>query len=122
VLLRAGGKKAGISLLPKRERITSRDRIKAIIKNKQVHITSPTLNLAADVNREPFPRWVVICSKRLGGAVQRNRIRRLFNAVICKIRHKINKKMDLVVFPKVSGKAIERARIEAALVAALSKI
>ncbi len=109
-------------MLPKQERVTSRDRIKAIIKNKQVHITSPTLKLAADVNREAFPRWVVVCSKRLGGAVQRNQIRRKFNAVIYKIRHKTDKKMDIVIFPKASGKTVEPLGIELALLAVLARI
>ncbi len=109
-------------MLPKRERIVSRDRIKAIIKNKQIHITSPTLNLAADVNHEGFPRWVVVCSKRLGNAVIRNRIRRVFNSVICNIRHKIGKNMDVVIFPKVSTKSLDQSRIESSLLAALTRI
>ncbi len=106
-------------MLPKRERITSRDRIKAIIKTKQVHKTSPLLNLIADVNQEAFPRWVVICSKRLGGAVQRNRIRRVFNAVISNIKHKVGKNIDIVIFPKVSADQLSKTRIESALLGVL---
>ncbi len=109
-------------MLPKRERITSRDRIKAIIKNKRIHISSPTLNIVADVNQEPFPRWVVICGKRLGGAVKRNRIRRLFNAAIYNIRRKISKKVDIVIFPKADKPALDRASLELALESALARI
>ena len=109
-------------MLPKRERIGSRDRIKAIIKTKQVHINSPLLNIVADVNQGPHPRWVVICSKRLGGAVIRNRIRRVFNAAISNIRHKINKNMDYVVFPKVSCDQLNANKISLALKDALAQL
>lgn len=109
-------------MLPKRERITSRDRIKAIIKTKQVHITSPTLNIVAEVNQESFPRWVVICSKRLGNAVKRNRVRRIFNAAIANIRYNIGKKLDIVVFPKAVDGRLDRQRIEEALVGVLARI
>ena len=114
--------KAGISLLPKRERITSRDRIKAILRIKQVHITTPLLNIVAEVNHGSFPRWVVICTKRVGNAVQRNRIRRLFISAIARIRHKINKNIDIIVFPKVFNRKLGVDQVETALEANIVKL
>ncbi len=108
-------------MLPKRERIRSRKRIKAILKLKQIHITSPLLNIVAEVNHGSFPKWVVICTKRLGNAVRRNKVRRVFNSAISNIRHKINKNIDFLVFPKASDKNPAVSEIEMALEAALGK-
>jgi ribonuclease P protein component len=109
-------------LLPKRERISSRARIKAILKTKQIHITSPLLNIVAEVNHEPFPRWVVICTKRLGGAVRRNRVRRVFLAALSKIRHKIDKKMDIIIFPKATNAVVTLGQVETALERSVARI
>jgi ribonuclease P protein component len=109
-------------LLPKRERITSRDRIKEILRKKQVHITSPLLNLTAEVNHGSFPRWVVICTKRLGNAVQRNRTRRKFLSVISKISYNIAENMDIIVFPKAYNSKLGADQIRAALEGSLRKL
>ena len=109
-------------MLPKRERIRSRERIKAILKTKQVHITSPLLNIIAEVNHESFPRWVVVCTKRLGQAVTRNRIRRVYLAAISKIRRNVNKNMDIIVFPMAANGPISLDQAASALERGVARI
>jgi len=50
--------------------------------------------------QQTVPRILVITSKKLGGAVQRNRIRRVLYGAFNKIKHKINKNIDIVLFPR----------------------
>ncbi|MDD5594128.1 MAG: ribonuclease P protein component [Candidatus Margulisbacteria bacterium] len=107
-------------LLPKRERIVSRGRIKGLLKRKRFHFSSPLLNVVAEENNNSFPRWVVICSKRLGNAVVRNRTRRTTLAAISNIRLNINKNIDIVVIPKSTG--LGSRALEVILTGSLAKI
>jgi ribonuclease P protein component len=114
-LLPAGAKEES-GLLPKRERISGKGRIKELLTRKCYYFSSPLLKLIAEENNNMFPRWVVICSKRLGNAVARNRIRRVYQAAICKIRHNIVKNIDVVVVPRqenVSSAGLEQLLIRA---------
>jgi ribonuclease P protein component len=55
---------------------------------------------------------VVVCSKRLGNAVVRNRIRRVYQATIYKIKNNIAKNIDIVVIPRQtcgSSSGLERS-------------
>ncbi|MBN3033112.1 MAG: ribonuclease P protein component [Candidatus Saganbacteria bacterium] len=87
-------------MLPKRERITDKNRIKGILNRKQYSYSSPTLKIIAEENNGSFPRWVVICPGRLGNAVVRNRIRRAYQAAISRIRRNVAKNIDIVIMPR----------------------
>jgi RNase P protein component len=54
--------------------------------------------------------------------VQRNRTRRIFISAIVKIRRKINKNIDIIVFPKTFDRRLGTDQIEAALEANIGKL
>jgi len=87
-------------LLPKRQRIRRGIEIKQILKQKQIHFSSPLLSLSAIENSLAEPRLVVVCSKKIGSAVVRNRVRRVVTAAFASIWHNIGKKVDMVIVPR----------------------
>lgn len=89
-------------MLPKKERISNGGRIKEILNRKELTFYSPLLHVIAKENEVNYSRLVVICTKKHGNAVVRNRIRRTFLEAYSRIRHKINKNIDLVIIPMVS--------------------
>lgn len=90
-------------MLPKGERIARNSEIKAIKAKRQLYYSSPLLSLYAIDNQLPSSRIKVVCSKRLGGSVVRNRVRRLIIAALLKIRRNINKNIDILVYPRQAG-------------------
>ena len=112
----AGAAKAGNCLLPSNERIRKNREIQAILKRRQLTFNSPLLRIVAELNQLKAPRLVVVCSKALGSAVTRNRIRRVIIGKYGDIRRKIGKNIDMVVFPRGAVDAGLRAgEIEKAL-------
>ena len=107
-------------LLPKKERIASNREIKGILNRKQFRFSSPLLNITAEENNGSVSRWVVVCSKRLGKAVVRNRIRRMVLSAVANIRHKINKNVDAVIFPK--SMALKSGAYEGPILTILSNV
>lgn len=93
-------------MLPRRERLVKGREIKRILSDKQFRFSSPLLYIAGELNSLPYSRVVVVCSRKLGGAVIRNRVRRTVLAAFYKIRHKIRQNMDLVLLPKAVGKSM----------------
>jgi ribonuclease P protein component len=91
-------------LLPKGERITRDREIKGILKRKKVHLSSPLLYVAGEENQGPCSRLAVACSSRLGGAVVRNRAKRVIMAAYSKISHKIAKNYDIVIVVRATGR------------------
>jgi len=67
-------------------------------RQKQKHTS--LLRAVMAENQQSVPRILVITSKKLGGAVQRNRIRRVLYGFFNKIKHNINKNIDIVLFPR----------------------
>lgn len=98
---RAEEKREENVLLPKPERLSNSSDIKATLKVKQYTSSTPLLSLVARDNKQLFSRLVVVTPKKLGNACKRNRIRRVYYAAYGKIRHKIAKNIDLVVFPRI---------------------
>ncbi|MFA6431140.1 MAG: ribonuclease P protein component [Candidatus Margulisiibacteriota bacterium] len=84
-------------MLPKDKRIVKGSRIQEILKSKQFHFASPLFYFAAVDNDVDNSRLKVICSKKTGNAVVRNRIRRKINAAVLSIWHKIGKNIDIVI-------------------------
>jgi len=92
-------------LLPKRERLTREHEIKGVIRTKQYESKSPLLYFVARDNILQFSRLAVVTPKKLGKAVKRNRIRRQIFEVFAKIKPKILRSVDLVVFPRTTALA-----------------
>jgi ribonuclease P protein component len=95
-------------LLPREKRIRRGAEIKQILKKKQFHFTSPLLYFAGQNNKNEG-RFLVICSKRLGGAVVRNKIRRQITAWYLKNEHKMAKNIDMIVTPRKVSEGSEYA-------------
>jgi putative membrane protein insertion efficiency factor/ribonuclease P protein component len=76
-------------------RISRGAEIKKILRQKQFHFTSPLLYFTGQDNKKA-ERILVICSKKLGSAVSRNRIRRQIVGWYIKNRHKIAKNIDMI--------------------------
>lgn len=93
-------------MLPRQERISGGSEIKELLHNnptivgKPIKADTPLLSCFAKVNHLPVSRLTVICKKRLGKAVRRNRLRRQISAAFLKNRHKIAQKMDIIVIPR----------------------
>ena len=89
-------------MLPRRERIARGSEIRRILNRKKFHFSSPLLFIAADENNKPYSRLAVICSRELGTAVERNRVRRIIFGQFRKIRQILAKKVDAVIIPRFS--------------------
>jgi len=91
----------GKDLLPKRERIRREKDLKEVIKAKQFHFSSPLLYFVARLSQRPSCRVAIVCRRNIKGSVVRNRLKRVLRAAYLKIKHKIKKNIDLVIFPRV---------------------
>ena len=96
-------------MLPKAERL-SRDReIKAVLRSRQYQSNNTLLRLTASDSQQTASRLVVVTPGKIGNAVTRNRLRRVFMAAYSKIKHKIAKNVDIVLFPRPAaiGKSVD---------------
>lgn len=87
-------------MLPRQNRISSGSEIKDILQSKQIKANTLLLSCFAKTNNFQDFRLAIICKKRLGNAVVRNRLRRRISAACLKIMHNNAKNIDLVVIPK----------------------
>jgi len=95
-------------LLPKRLKLTDSNEIKKILKQRQITYSTPLAQIVAKPGATPNPRIVVVCKKKLGSAVIRNRTRRLAQAAFKKIVDLKGKNLDVVVFPRKTEEGLER--------------
>ena len=109
-------------MLPKSARLSSEREIKKTLKDKQYESKGPLLYVAANENSLSESRLAVVIPKKLGKAVARNRVRRVFQAAFDNIRRKIAKNIDIVVFPRSAAFGLKTPDIEAGLVKCLSRI
>jgi ribonuclease P protein component len=86
-------------LLPKEARIRRGDEIRKILSKKQYRFTTPLLFFTGQINKNGN-RFLTICSKKLGTAVLRNRIRRQLSGWYLNNRRKIAKNIDMIVSPR----------------------
>ena len=107
-------------MLPKDKRIVKGSKIQEILKTKQLHFASPLFYFAAMANGIDQSRLKVICSKKAGNAVARNKIRRRICAAVCDIWHKIGKNVDIVIIARPGIK--EMADYRMALVGGLQRL
>ena len=87
-------------MLPKKERIKKGSEIKEIIRSKTNSFSTPLLYLLAKENSGNHNRLAIICSKKLGKAVVRNKIRRVLMQAYLKNKHIIKKNNDIVIIPR----------------------
>jgi len=99
VYYKIGDEKGERDLPRRRERLSSEREIKETLKSRQHVSKGPLLSLVARENSRSITRVAVITPKSMGKATKRNRLRRIFIEAFSKIRHKISKNVDLVVFP-----------------------
>ena len=94
------GEEKGEKDLPRRrERLSHEREIKEILNSKQYSSKGPLLSFVARENFMPISRIAVITPSNIGKATKRNRLRRVFAESFARIKHKIAKNVDLVVFP-----------------------
>ncbi|MFH1826461.1 MAG: ribonuclease P protein component [bacterium] len=85
-------------MLPKGERLRKAKEIRETIHRKQYTARTPLLSLVARDNNFEISRVVAVAKKAIGSAVVRNKSRRKVINMYCKIRHKLAKKVDIVLF------------------------
>ncbi len=91
-------------MLPKNARLTTTKDIERVIKQKQFSFNSSSFNLYARLNNLPVSRLAISASRKVGNAVKRNSIRRRIKAEFYLKREAFNSGMDIIVFPRKSGK------------------
>ena len=101
-LSRAAAKKGESGLLPKVNRIRKGSEIKRILRNGRFHFSSTLFRMFADLSQGAGIRVAVVCSKKVGGAVDRNCTRRAIHRLVLKYWHKLAKNFDVVVVPKMA--------------------
>jgi len=69
-----------------------------------------------------YSRLAVITSKKLGKAVTRNRLRRVFKAVFAKIWRNLAKNIDLIVFPQAKAIGQPADKVTQTLVKQLGRL
>jgi ribonuclease P protein component len=106
-------------LLPKRERLSRSSDIRETVRRKQYSNQTPLLYFAARDNSLSNSRLAVVTPRKLGKAVARNRLRRVFAAVYEKIKENILGNVDLVIFPRPPALRADFAKIVADLNLAL---
>ena len=108
-------------MLPRRARLSRRKEIEGAVNSRQPIFKGSLLSLYARENFMQGARLAVVTPGHLGKAVKRNRVRRVFFCAFSKIRHKIAKNMDFVVYPRRATVGLGLEQIVLALLMGLSK-
>lgn len=90
-------------MLSKRSRLRSNQEIKAALKEREFESRGPLLHYVARHNTLNYSRLAVVTPKKLGKAVTRNRLRRVFKAAFANIWRNIAKNVDLIIFPRAKA-------------------
>lgn len=86
-------------MLPKKERLSKTRDIEEALKQRQYVFKGPLLYLIARDNHLRYSRLAVAASRKLGPAVRRNRLRRLVSEALSCIKNRMEKQVDMVVYP-----------------------
>ena len=87
-------------MLPKLERLRSERGIRHALNAPEFDRRTPLLHLVGRRNDLGFSRLVVITPKKLGKAVQRNRLKRVTVEAFKKARAGARSGLDLAIFPR----------------------
>ncbi len=108
-------------MLPKKERLRKTRDIKQTLNARQYFYRSALLHFCARDNKLENSRLTVVVTKNLGIAVKRNRIRRQFVEAYKKIKPKIARSIDMVLFPHKAAANKKQDEIGASLLKGLDK-
>jgi ribonuclease P protein component len=109
-------------LLSKRSRLRSSREIKETLKVREYESRGPLLHYVARQNTLNYSRLAVVTPKKLGKAVTRNRLRRVFKAAFAKIWRNMAKNRDLIVFPRVKAIGQPTDKVTQALIKQLGRL
>lgn len=91
------------------------------VKQTGRRLPTPLFNLVSCCSDLPHARVGVIAGKRLGGAVARNRAKRLFRELARQVRGRLTPGRDLLVFPRQGALHATPAALREAWLAALER-
>lgn len=91
------------------------------VKQTGRRLPTPLFNLVSCRSDLPHARVGVIVGKRLGGAVARNRAKRLFRELARQVRGRLAPGRDLLVFPRHGALKAAPAALREAWLAALER-
>jgi len=91
------------------------------VKKTGRRLPTPLFNLVSCRSDMPHARVGVIVGKRLGGAVVRNRAKRLFRELARQVRRRLTPGRDLLVFPRHGALEAAPISLREAWLAALGK-
>jgi ribonuclease P protein component len=91
------------------------------VKKTGRRLPSPLFNLVSCRSDMPHARVGVIVGKRLGGAVVRNRAKRVFRELARQVRGQLAPGCDLLVFPKHGALAASPPALRGAWLTALRR-
>lgn len=104
-----GGEIRGESGLPRRRRLRKRERAREVLTHGEKYTTeSFVLFLLKNATEESS--YAIYAGKRLGGAVRRNRIKRIFREAI-RLRPKMFFGYDFVVIPRNGSKDLTSCQL-----------
>ena len=106
-------------MLPKHLRLCSRRDFKRVYQRAQ-SVALPTLALYWRKNGGLGPRIGFSVSKKIGGAVQRNRLKRRYRAITRELLPAILPGFDLVLVARAAAATADYSRLKAELTQALS--
>ncbi|MFA6170070.1 MAG: ribonuclease P protein component [Candidatus Margulisiibacteriota bacterium] len=87
-------------MLPKKQRLSNSQDIKKVLDKNDLRFNTPLFTLVAKENFLGKQRATVVCSKKVGNAVKRNRIRRKIVRAYQGILNNIAKKVDVVILAR----------------------
>ncbi|MFA5034239.1 MAG: ribonuclease P protein component [Candidatus Margulisiibacteriota bacterium] len=87
-------------MLPKNQRLSNSQDIKKVLDKNDLRFNTPLLTFVAKENFLDKQRATVVCSKKVGNAVKRNRIRRKIVMAYQNIHNNIAKKVDIVIIAR----------------------
>jgi len=103
-------------LLPRKDRLNKNQEIRKVIEDRKDEFSTPLFNLITSENDNKGSRVCIVTPAKIGNAVKRNKIKRIFKRAYLNIKHKIAKKnKDIVIFPKKSRKITNINDIENSL-------
>jgi ribonuclease P protein component len=89
------------------------------VKKSGRRFQTPLFNLVSSASDGPHTRIGIIVGRRFGGAVARNRVKRVFRALARQVRQDLVQGYDMLIFPRREALSAKHAGLKEAWVAAL---
>lgn len=106
---------------PPRDRVFFLRRSNDIERVKQTgrRLQTPLFNLVSCTSELPYARFGIVVGKRFGGAVARNRAKRVFRELARQVREHVVQRQDLLVFPRREALRVKHRTLHDAWTSAL---